>query len=818
MALTKVTEKVITNNLSISGIASASNFKTGTTNIHSVGVEAAGINVLGEDTPIGSGSTIYDDGGARFSGIVTATSFVGSGANLTGIDATSIKHTDGNVKIQAINTGANVTGNLSVSGNLGVAGVLTYEDVTNVDSVGIITARSGIRVGANGIKRESIHSDVGNSGANYLRFTNTTTGNGTADGFNVGIDENEDSLIWNFEDKNTILATNNLERLRIDNGGRILTSGETATEVSAGGIHIKTTNAGATTQALILENHSSNASTEVQIKFAPTTSTPNDRFNAITCVNVDGNNKFDTIFHTCPGGTPQERLRIISTGSVGIGITLPDQKLHVYEQSGSSQAYIHVQNNRSRNAAIKFTTTQGSWLFGQGIGVDADRLMVYDTEERLSIDANGDVLIGTSSWSYKKPLNVQGSSGSILALSNYDTTTYAANTNTSIELRLKTGNTGSQDGSCEIRAFKENGTNGNSARGLNFWTAGSGASPSEKFRITSYGDVYSTNSAYNTYDTAATSVNTIVEANENRPGVYWLDFNSVKFRAYVKPNWLQGRNWVLAAKYFDIQDMPSGSSLWTNDTYVNESDFNLYGGLMSKYRSWRYFSFNRLAMQMGNRIPPIMQFNSNQTLYGAFSGGYAANGGGVTADSTDPSLGTATDVTYHSMDNYAGPDFHDVVGSEDRLGSYGLNKWANASTNSTSATNFGSVGRNNAHWDEVATTGAGYNSPNGSGFNSSSGHSLDYRSLKGWRMTVEDSLNLTGVDSLGRAGAWIGCPLDEGNSTQTANGSNAGADSGFGLGGGAGNPGRSWTSGYAEWGQGNYVVNCLPAYIWLSID
>ena len=40
----------------------------------------------------------------------------------------------------------NITGNLSVSGNLGVAGVLTYEDVTNVDSVGVITARDGLRV------------------------------------------------------------------------------------------------------------------------------------------------------------------------------------------------------------------------------------------------------------------------------------------------------------------------------------------------------------------------------------------------------------------------------------------------------------------------------------------------------------------------------------------------------------------------------------------------------------------------------------------------------------------------------------------------
>ena len=69
------------------GVATFSNFKTGSTNVHSVGVEAAGINVLGGDTPIGSGATIYDDGGARFSGIVSATSFVGDitgGGTFTG--------------------------------------------------------------------------------------------------------------------------------------------------------------------------------------------------------------------------------------------------------------------------------------------------------------------------------------------------------------------------------------------------------------------------------------------------------------------------------------------------------------------------------------------------------------------------------------------------------------------------------------------------------------------------------------------------------------------------------------------------------------
>ena len=69
------------------GIATFSNFKTGSTNVHSVGVEAAGINVLGADTPIGSGSTIYDDGGARFSGVVTATSFHGDISQATGAAA-----------------------------------------------------------------------------------------------------------------------------------------------------------------------------------------------------------------------------------------------------------------------------------------------------------------------------------------------------------------------------------------------------------------------------------------------------------------------------------------------------------------------------------------------------------------------------------------------------------------------------------------------------------------------------------------------------------------------------------------------------------
>ena len=36
---------------------------------------------------------------------------------------------------------------ITATGNVSVGGTLTYEDVTNVDSVGVITARDGIRLG-----------------------------------------------------------------------------------------------------------------------------------------------------------------------------------------------------------------------------------------------------------------------------------------------------------------------------------------------------------------------------------------------------------------------------------------------------------------------------------------------------------------------------------------------------------------------------------------------------------------------------------------------------------------------------------------------
>ena len=96
-----MTSKIVVNNIEadagVSTVTFNSNVERGTSNLHSVGLEAAGINVLGADTPIGTGATIYNDGGARFSGIVTATSFVGDGSGLTGAGPTLTNGADNRV-------------------------------------------------------------------------------------------------------------------------------------------------------------------------------------------------------------------------------------------------------------------------------------------------------------------------------------------------------------------------------------------------------------------------------------------------------------------------------------------------------------------------------------------------------------------------------------------------------------------------------------------------------------------------------------------------------------------------------------------------
>lgn len=54
-----------------------------------------------------------------------------------------------------------IRGSAIISGNLSVGGTITYEDVTNIDSIGVITARTGIDVLAGGINAAGVITATG---------------------------------------------------------------------------------------------------------------------------------------------------------------------------------------------------------------------------------------------------------------------------------------------------------------------------------------------------------------------------------------------------------------------------------------------------------------------------------------------------------------------------------------------------------------------------------------------------------------------------------------------------------------------------------
>ena len=72
----------------------------------------------------------YDTHNINSTGIITATQFHGDGSNLTGLADPSVLTVGGATKVEAVSTGATVTGNLDVSGNINVGGAVNATTIT----------------------------------------------------------------------------------------------------------------------------------------------------------------------------------------------------------------------------------------------------------------------------------------------------------------------------------------------------------------------------------------------------------------------------------------------------------------------------------------------------------------------------------------------------------------------------------------------------------------------------------------------------------------------------------------------------------------
>ena len=78
-----------------------------------------------------------------------------------------------------------ITGDITTPGDVGIGGTLTYEDVANVDSVGVVTARSGINVTGGNINVSSgsvTATSFNGDGANLTGVSGFSTALGNTQG------------------------------------------------------------------------------------------------------------------------------------------------------------------------------------------------------------------------------------------------------------------------------------------------------------------------------------------------------------------------------------------------------------------------------------------------------------------------------------------------------------------------------------------------------------------------------------------------------------------------------------------------------------
>ena len=130
-AVTQAADFTVTGNQTNDGTLSV----TGGTTLSNLIV--TGITTLSAGSSVSFATTAFDLGaGTNLNiGIVTVTTL--SGGEVNGSDANF--------------TGILTAASASFSGNVSVGGTLTYEDVTNIDSVGVITARSGVNIVGGGL-------------------------------------------------------------------------------------------------------------------------------------------------------------------------------------------------------------------------------------------------------------------------------------------------------------------------------------------------------------------------------------------------------------------------------------------------------------------------------------------------------------------------------------------------------------------------------------------------------------------------------------------------------------------------------------------
>ena len=358
-----------------------------------------------------------------------------------------IKAVDGSLTVEGLDFGgiSNVNAGIGTfSGNLNVGGVLTYEDVKNVDSVGIVTARAGIKVPDDQRIRLGAANDLDiyhtTSGTSWIRHGNTS------EYFVIEGDQMDFRSYTNSHYRVRMgtaveLRHNNIERLKTSSTGvtitgdittsdKIIHAGDTNTAIRFPADDTISFETGGSPRAFINSagdltiGGSAGTLGKVYIKQGADTDTE-----GVALLNSGGTNSFKlflgdssgAVAHLGHGG--QKQFNITQAGKVGIGVANPVQMLSVF-------------GNIYQRTGDVITWNNGDCQIG---GVSGYHFVIStytgsSMTEKLRVTSTGEVGI-----------NMTPSNGQMMAItgrSGYDDIVQVTAVGTNIGARINLTNTG----------------------------------------------------------------------------------------------------------------------------------------------------------------------------------------------------------------------------------------------------------------------------------------------------------------------------------------------------------------------------------------
>ncbi len=323
--------------------------------------------------------------------------------------------TTGDITSRNINASGIITAaSANFGGNVSIGGTLTYEDVANIDSVGIITAKSGIHVtsGQVGIGTDNpqefldvVHTKVDQNpgsddiavfrktGSGYLKVLSNNTGRG-----GIAFGDTNDTFIgalqYDHGDNSMRAYVNNGEKLRITSAGRVGIGTDNPTRnLQIGSLEVDSYNvirlgrriASSNTNLPLIGHHSGDG-TGSGLALCATSSS-----GAIHFFTGNGGNGFGA-------NDNEERVVIKHDGKVGIGSQIPSAQLETFKSGTTgyifrAMAGLSVGNRPYdlKPPSSDSLTEPFSWNTGNA------HAFQVDGNEALRITSNGQIGIGTNS-------------------------------------------------------------------------------------------------------------------------------------------------------------------------------------------------------------------------------------------------------------------------------------------------------------------------------------------------------------------------------------------------------------------------------------